>query len=307
MRQAGTIPDEQLARRLVDYLATQGIPGRVDQESGGWGVWVHDEDRLDAAKQLLQEFLQQPDDPRYQGVEQSARQLRQEEARRAARIRKNIVDVRQNWDRASQPRRCPLTFILVAASVLITAVASLQEPGGPVANLMYIAPVSYEGDYYRYQLGLDAIRQGQIWRLVTPIFLHARIFQGLGILHIVFNMFWTLSLGSMIESRRGTIRFLLLVLATAILSNLGQYWASGPLFGGMSGVVYGLFGFAWMKTRFDRGANIYIDQNTVSIMLVWFVLCLVGVIPHVANWAHGVGLVTGMAIGYLPHLVRKAK
>ena len=50
-----------------------------------------------------------------------------------------------------------------------------------------------------------------------------------------------------------------LVLVIAALSNLGQYFVSGPNFCGISGVVYGLFGYIWMKGRFDpasvRGAH----------------------------------------------------
>jgi membrane associated rhomboid family serine protease len=37
-------------------------------------------------------------------------------------------------------------------------------------------------------------------------------------------------------------------------------------------------------------------------MLAWFFACLVGVIPHVANGTHVVGLVGGMAWGYLSSL-----
>jgi membrane associated rhomboid family serine protease len=33
-------------------------------------------------------------------------------------------------------------------------------------------------------------------------------------------------------------------------------------------------------------------------MLIWYVLCVIGVIPHVANWAHGGGLLAGIAIAF---------
>jgi GlpG protein len=78
----------------------------------------------------------------------------------------------------------------------------------------------------------------------------------------------------------------------------------------MSGVVYGLFGYIWMKSRFEPLANMSISPNTVTIMLVWLVACWVGVIEklagiNVANWAHGAGLVAGMVIGFAPTAWRK--
>jgi GlpG protein len=306
MRQAGTIENEAHARRFADYLTTHGVECRVDREPGGWGIWVHDEDRLAEVRQALDEFVRQPDDLRYQGVEQSARKLRQEAQRREERIRKNFIDVRKGWDRASAPASCPATFVLFAASVLITAVASFQDIDGPVPNMMWIAPIQIEGPFLQFN-GLEAIRQGEVWRLVTPIFLHARLrlSSGIFIMHLVFNMYWLMNLGSLIESRRGTARFSLMVLVMAVASNLGHYWATGnPLFGGMSGVLYGLFGYAWMKTRYDPRGGIFLDEGTVSIMLIWFVLCWIGLIGNIANWAHTVGLLTGMAIGYSPRLAR---
>src|SRR5207253_2404761 len=86
------------------------------------------------------------------------------------------------------------------------------------------------------QYWLDHLKRGQVWRVLTPAFIH------FSILHLMFNMFWLLDLGTMIETRRGTLKLLGLVLLSGILGNLGEYFWSGPFFGGMSGVVYGLFG-----------------------------------------------------------------
>ena len=38
------------------------------------------------------------------------------------------------------------------------------------------------------------------------------------------------------------------------------------------------------------------------MMLIWFFMCLFGVVPHVANTVHGVGLITGMVGGYFSSL-----
>ena len=78
-----------------------------------------------------------------------------------------------------------------------------------------------------------------------------------------------------------------------------------PFFGGMSGVVYGLFGYAWMKSTFDPQAGFRLSQITVIILMAWLVLCMTSAVGSVANVAHVVGLVVGAAFGYLPILWRQ--
>ena len=89
------------------------------------------------------------------------------------------------------------------------------------------------------------------------------------------------------------------VLLAGIASNMGQYLAVSPNFGGMSGVVYALFGYAWMKGRFDPGDGMGVPQTTVVIMMGWFLLCFTPYFPNIANEAHAIGLGTGVGWGYL--------
>jgi GlpG protein len=143
--------------------------------------------------------------------------------------------------------------------------------------------------------GVGQILRGQLWRLATPAFLH------FSIPHILFNLLWLRMLGGAIESRRGLARYAGLVLLIAVVSNIGQYAATGsPLFGGMSGVVYGVFGYLWMKERFAPESGLSLPPNCVFWMLGWFVLCWFDVMGPIANWAHTFGLVAGMLVGLLP-------
>ena len=110
--------------------------------------------------------------------------------------------------------------------------------------------------------------------------------------------------GTLIEQRLGWYRFAGLVLVIAIASNGGQYTASGPNFYGMSGVVYGLFGYAWVRGRLYLTSGMYLRPDIAFWMMVWFAACAIGLIGNVANWAHGVGLATGAVLGYLPQVRR---
>jgi GlpG protein len=159
--------------------------------------------------------------------------------------------------------------------------------------------------------GMRLIEQGQVWRLITPIFLH------FGIVHLLFDMFMLHDLGGLIERRRGPLRYLALVLVLAVISNLVQYyyghpamvgseikWERSPNFGGMSGVVYGLFGYIWMKARFQPEMGLFINPSSVIYLMAWFFLCMSGIVGDIANGAHTGGLVAGMILGYAPVLWR---
>ncbi|MEI6653882.1 MAG: rhomboid family intramembrane serine protease [Verrucomicrobiota bacterium] len=143
----------------------------------------------------------------------------------------------------------------------------------------------------RVQDPLADIRRGQVWRLVTPIFLH------FGILHIVFNLMWLWQFGVMLEMRFRSLGFLGLVVVVAVLSNLAQGLWHGANFGGMSGVNYGLFGFVLLRSKLHPSPDLVLHPSTVSMMLIWLVVCFTGALGPVANTAHLVGLGVGGAIG----------
>lgn len=83
----------------------------------------------------------------------------------------------------------------------------------------------------------EKIRQGEIYRLVTPIFLHYDV------LHIFFNMLWLLFLGPHMEVRIGGLKYLLFIAIVAMISNCSQYLMTGPNFIGFSGVIVGMATF----------------------------------------------------------------
>ena len=178
-----------------------------------------------------------------------------------------------------------LTISLIALSI-IASLPTLIGGGDVVLAQLLIADPRNPG--------FSDILGGQVWRLVTPIFLH------FSILHILFNMMWLWDLGGSIEVLKGRLFLGLFVAVAGIASNIAQYAITGnPLFGGMSGVVYGLLGYVWMQGRFNPRFGIALHQSTVIMMLVWFVLCWTGILGPIANWAHTIGLAIGVAWGFV--------
>jgi GlpG protein len=290
MRSIGTLKNRPLARRISDYLLVHGISNQVEEDpDGACHLWIHDDLNLSAAEALFNDFLKNPDRPEYRGYSAPAEAIRSDRERAA--LQTGVIDVRTHWHRLDTSVG-PVTAALIVLSVALTVLA-FADRGGELIDYFYITPSYVVGPYLQWDSGLPEVLHGQVWRLVTPIFLHS------GLLHILFNMLWLKDLGTMVERRQGSVFFLVQVLAIAVLSNLGQFWMSGPNFGGMSGVVYGLLGYIWIRGRYDPASGLSLNQGVVTMMIVWFFLCASGLIGNIANWAHGVGLVVGMVWGFL--------
>jgi GlpG protein len=312
MRQIGSIPDENEARALADYLMTLGITTRLDPAPEGWAVWVHREERVEEARNELAEFHRNPTDPKYHGAASAAKALRKKAERVEREHLRNTLNVRYFWS-ARDVRRCPLTFLLIGASVAVALLSGFGRDARIVAPLQIASyravpleqvpetgptdGVILGNTWLRSDIRQD-LRRGQIWRLVTPIFLH------FDLLHLLFNMYWVYSLGAAIEIRRGTGRLAALVLGSAALSNLGQYFYSGsPLFGGMSGVDFALFGYVWMKGLYEPELGLALHPNTVLFMVLYLGFTSLGGVSHMAHAAHLVGLAVGVLAGVSPYLV----
>jgi GlpG protein len=291
MRSIARFEQEDQARSFSDCLLARGIENEVDEGADStWTVWVHSEDSVDRARDLLEAYLRDPKDPRFSDSGAVARRIRQEAKKRPKDSRVRHVDMRTQLARPQTPRLGRLTMALIGISVAVSILSRLGEDQGIISHLS-ITVYELTGTLIRWIPGFPEIMDGQIWRLFTPMFIHY------GIIHLVFNMLWLKDLGSMIEARQGFLYLAALVLVISALSNLGQYLAAGPGFGGMSGVVYGLLGYAWIRGRLDPGMGYHVNRYIILMMTVWFLLGFTGLIGHIANAAHGVGFGLGIAWG----------
>ena len=296
MRMIGHMENETGARMFSEYLYSQGIDNQVEPERDGrWAVWVHAEEQIAGAEALLRRYWQNPADPKYAGAAKDARARRLREQTENEAARKRFHDASKVFPGGIRGIGI-VTAILVAISAAVSLLSGFGANAKPILWL-YISEYDVTGGVGARLSGLPEIRHGELWRLFTPVFVH------FGLMHVFFNMLWLLDLGTMIERRQGSRALTALVLVIAALSNLGQYLWQGPEFGGMSGVVYGLIGYIWLRGKFDPGSGLFLHSTTVTMAVVWFLLCLVGIIPHVANAAHSVGFAIGIAWGYLSALL----
>ncbi len=291
MRLIGHLETEEAARTVSDFLYVEGVESQVERDaSDGWALWILAEDQIERASGVLRSYRQNPNDLPFKAKATQAAKLRQQREKADAAYAKKIKPRAEVLRSLATAGFGPLTVTLIGISLAVFALQSLNRRWE-----FLLALTDLTG-------GLQAVLRGQIWRLVTPIFLH------FGLLHIFFNMLWLRDLGAMIEGRLGALRLGALVLGIALVSNLAQYLVNhyslpgGEIFGGMSGVVYGLLGYIWMRGRYDPGSGLFLHPYTVVMMLVWAVVCLTGMMGPIANTVHFAGLAVGMVWGYFSSL-----
>jgi len=257
------------------WLSWQGVAHRITEENGHQVLWLENQEYAEVVLEALEQYLDEPDkSARFEvGDEPSA-------------------FVRGRWQ--PSPRHAPLVFgmiLLAVIMVLLTAMGTNEV----AAALMFIDPRHYDWSSLSGRLGAlsASLGDGQIWRLLTPDFLH------FSWSHILFNSVMLWFLGSQVEWFDGRGRLLVLFLGTSIFSNGLQYLVSGPLFGGLSGVVYGILGYCWLSQY--RSPRFLFPPALVTFSVVWMVI---GFTPltsilgmgQMANEAHVGGFLSGVAL-----------
>jgi len=149
----------------------------------------------------------------------------------------------------------------------------------------------------------EKIREGELWRVITPCFLHSDIF------HLLFNMIWLIVLGKQIEQRMKPLRYVLFILITGIVTNTAQYLMTGSDFLGISGVLCAMLSFIWVRQRKAAWEGYRMDRSTFAMMgafivmmfaiqVFYFFMEVQGLstdFMRIANTAH----LSGIAIGYI--------
>lgn len=157
------------------------------------------------------------------------------------------------------------------------------------------------------------IRQGELWRLVTPVFLHGNF------LHLLLNMSWLWILGCQIEERLGKTAFVIFSLLSAAVTNTFQYLVSGPIFLGYSGVLTTMVGFIWIRQKIAPWEGYPLHKSVINFVAIFVAaMCILeigslifqflekaDISPNIANTAHVSGGLLGIALGYLPFFRRK--
>ncbi len=273
--EAARLPATKDLGAFIGWLKSQGVAHQVSLEGSQQVVRVRDPELVDKVGQVASEW--------HEGVS-------------------NLVEADQPKQSLLQIKvaSAPVTLALLCLCFIGFALVSTRS------DLMYDL-LFYHG-MRAFQPGADAwfnIHQGEYWRLVTPIFLHY------GLVHIAFNALWLGFLGFRIEAVYGGWRTLLLMILLGVISNIAQALVSFPIaFGGVSGVVYGLFSFVWLVGLLTREPRFQLPPALFPLVSLLMLISWTGLFDaiaggEVADTAHTVGYLAGLSFGLITGLITR--
>jgi len=310
MRRIGFIENSRDATRFCDYLISQRIQARAEEDDAAnprYGIWVREEQRVEEAKSLLEQFFADPSDKRFDASKE-AEAIRQADADENARRLKNITKVSHRSVGAGSVGgfggRTPVTIASIAVCILVGFLTGFGNPSARVDRLGRQVPTIetrvYDAftfmsfrDRVQRKEAFATIRSGEVWRVFTPAILHG----SMG--HLAMNMMGLFFLGSVIERLHGGGWLSVMLISIAIFSNLVQvFWPEanngGPHMVGSSGATYGLFGFLMIRPRFQPTYPVSLPPMFLLLGLGFLTLGVLMVVPTMANGAHVGGLAGGM-------------
>lgn len=180
-------------------------------------------------------------------------------------------------------RRVLLVLLAVNSVVTVVGLVIIAVRTGLTADDALfdgISVVHEAGEMYG-----PAVRDGQVWRLVTAMFVHY------GVLHLLANMVMLAIAAWRYEPLLGSARFLWLYFACGVGASVATYVASYDVrTAGASGATYGIFA-AFLVTCLWKRRN-----PTVALVLLAFAVAANFAVPGMAMVAHGTGVAIGVVL-----------
>ncbi|MEM6980593.1 MAG: rhomboid family intramembrane serine protease [Planctomycetota bacterium] len=317
MRRIGQTPNFATAERFCDYLETKSIRAKTDTEDdpeSPHDIWIREERDVDPARDILNEFLQRPDDSKFDAAAEAATLRRQRDREVKTKLRQQNKAQQRLRGRGSFAGGSPTTgsIPVVITVIVLSTIASFatnfgnpkpsSEPGQLSSEQRIFTSLSCV-DRIAYRATGDqflSLKKGEIWRLITPMFLHGATF------HLAFNMLALFTLGSVVERIHGSA-FLAGLLLISQVGAMGLQMSipelplppllmESPIAIGASGAVFGVFGFVWIRPKIERDYPVEIPPMNVALMLGFLFVCMTPLISGIANGAHLGGLVIGVIV-----------
>ncbi|WP_120817240.1 rhomboid family intramembrane serine protease GlpG [Yokenella regensburgei] len=256
----------RVAQAFVDYMATQGIILTIQQHTQS-DVWLADESQADRVHKELALFLENPADPRYLAASWES-----------GHTNSGLQYRRFPFLATLKGNAGPFTLLIAALCIVVFIIMNIV--GDQPVMLLLAWPY-------------DPSLKFELWRYFTHAFMH------FSLMHILFNLLWWWYLGGAVEKRLGSGKLIVITVISALLSGFIQHKFGGPWFGGLSGVVYALMGYVWLRGERDPESGVHLQRGLILFSLVWLVagwFDLFGM--SIANGAHVAGLVVGLAMAF---------
>jgi GlpG protein len=305
MRKLASFDDPEVARAACEVLYAENIDSDLREgPDRTLSVWVVAENDVSRAQSILERFAERPNAREFARARE--RVQRERDASEAPTepsdqaVRPPVPLARKSF--SQRAKESPVTFTMIAISIGV-GLATLFDASTNIVSDLSIASYDRAGGYLRWD-GYRDVLSGEVWRLITPIFIH------FGLLHLVFNVFWLHDLGGPTERFQGSLRYVAFILWSAAVSNVAQFvFGHTPNFGGLSGVVFALAGYLWARGRADPQSGIYLPGRFVVFFIVLMALGFSTLLDRffgaTANYCHLGGFVAGIVYGYVAALLAR--
>ena len=296
MIKALEIPADVNLLAFSQYLGHQGVEHRISEEGRHQVLWVDTDQAATLVRSIYTTYL--------------SGQLLLDDATPAA------VNLLPRFS-ATSLKQVPVTLLLILICLLLVPVtfglgygngydSGNGEWNSLLRQLLFL-PSEQSGSRLYFLPLSQVLSSGEVWRFFTPMFLH------FGWVHLVFNLLWVWEVGRRIERVNGSLLLILLVCLASLVANLSQFFMSGTaLFGGMSGVVFGLLGYSLVWSRLVPERATGLPPGIYIFMLVYLLVGVTGVMDlaglgKIANGAHLGGLIAGLVLASLVGLLGRAR
>lgn len=138
------------------------------------------------------------------------------------------------------------------------------------------------------------VNQHQAWRLLSCIWLHG------GVIHVLANMLSLIFIGIRLEQEFGFVRIGFLYMISGFGGSLlSALFIQSGISVGASGALFGLLGgmLSELLINWTIYANKFAALMTLIIIIV--INLAVGLLPHVDNFAHIGGFISGFLLGFV--------
>jgi GlpG protein len=188
----------------------------------------------------------------------------------------------------------PLIIIFIASLFFLLASFGINY----YQYLYFLSPL--ENQLYFSSFEVTYLVKGEYWRIFTPALIH------FSLTHLLFNCLWVYVVGLEIQKVQGKLALLLIIFTSGIIANFSEYFLYESIrFGGLSGVVYGLFGYCFAKEIILKQHHFGFPPSLYTFIFIWLLVGYTDILYYlgfgmIANGAHLGGLLSGALIGIIP-------
>lgn len=182
-------------------------------------------------------------------------------------------------DRSNKFSSSLVTYLIIAVNIAMYALTAVLSRNFIDSDINVLISLGAKQN--------QLIASGEYYRLIACMFLHG------GLLHLAFNMYALYSIGPLVESIYGKIKYILIYFISGIISSLFSFIFSDSVSIGASGAIFGLLGTTLVyAVRMRRNIGKDFLRNIASVIIINLFIGFT--LSNIDNYGHLGGLLGGV-------------